>query len=511
MAHADYDLAPFVKMSFYKHYKDGLKYIEDISVDFPENIETLSIEDEWYKSYPKVYEYAREQTEKECLQAAQGLYHNLNTLESRAGSQLPFSSINCGRDTSPEGRMVTRSLLMASLDGIGKYHKTSIFPILIFQHKKGVNANPGDPNYDLKKLAIRSLCKRIYPNFVNCDFSGNVEDPDDPDTYMATMGCRTMLFADRHGFGYSKVGRGNINPVTINLPKIGIKHGICLGEREVPDLNGFMDELDEILALCEKSLLERFEYLCSQSPAAAPFMYKNETIRGFDGKTIRSALKHGTNAIGFLGMAETCQAMFGKNHLDPDVHRWAIGVVKHIYDFTKEASDRNDLNFSCYYSPAEGCCYTICKKTEEEFGKIKDVTDKEFFTNSIHVPVWENVTATEKIDCEADFAEYGTAGNITYVEFDSKVIQNPEAVESIINYAMDKNVPYFAINFPIETCLDCGYSADIENECPICGSTNIERLARVTGYLSTSVERFNKGKQQEVSMRTKHVDELKHI
>ena len=190
--------------------------------------------------------------------------------------------------------MITKSLLLASLDGIGKFHKTSIFPILIFQYKKGINANPGDPNYDLKQLAIKSLCKRIYPNFVNCDFSENVEDPDNPDTYMMSMGCRTMLFKDRHGFGYSKIGRGNINPVTINLVKIGIKHGICLGERTSPDMEGFYQELEELLKLCEKSLVERYNWLCQQSPKSAPFLYQNETMRGFDGENIRSVLKHGT-------------------------------------------------------------------------------------------------------------------------------------------------------------------------------------------------------------------------
>lgn len=420
-------------------------------------------------------------------------------------SQLPFTSLNLGRDTSVEGRMVSKSLLLASLDGIGKFHKTSIFPILIFQYKKGINAKPGDPNYDLKELALKSLCKRIYPNFVNGDFTENVEDPEDPDTYMMTMGCRTSLLADRHGFGYSKVGRGNVNPVTINLPKIGIKHGICLGEREKADIPGFFQELDEILRLCEKSLVERYHWLCKQSPKAAPFLYQNETMRGFDGKSVESVLKHGTQAIGFLGLAETCEAMFGKNQLDPEIHKWAIEVVKYIYNFTKAASERQDLNFSCYFTPAEGSCYTICKKTREEFGIIPKVTDREFFTNSVHCPVWSEISAFDKIDCEADFAKYGTAGNICYVEVSSKGIKNIKAVEQLIDYAMEHNIPYFAINFPIETCLNCGFSDDIPDNCPKCGSNNIERLARVTGYLSTSVEHFNKGKQAEVAARYKNI------
>lgn len=504
--HIDFDLAPFVKKSFYKHFKDGLKYIDNSNeYNSPRFNDNLSINDYQYTSHNgKAYKYAMDMTERETMQAAQGLYHNLNTLESRPGSQLPFSSLNLGRDTSPEGRLVTKSLLTASLNGIGKFHKTSIFPILIFQHKKGVNANPGDPNYDLKQLAIKSLCKRIYPNFVNCDFSGNIEDPNNPDTYMMTMGCRTMLFYDRHGFGYSKIGRGNVNPVTINLPKIGIKHGICLKNRDVADMEGFYKELDEVLILCEKSLIERYKWICSQSPKAAPFLYNNQTMRGFDGTTVESIMKHCTQSIGFLGLAETCQALFGKDHTDKEVRKKAVKIVEHIYNFTKEASERNNLNFSCYFTPAEGCCYTICQKTKEEFGVIPNVTDKEFFSNSVHCPVWAELSPFDKIDYESEFSKFGTAGQILYIESDSKGIKNLTAIEQLINYAMNKDVPYFAINFPIETCLNCGFSDDIPENCPKCGSSNIERLARVTGYLSTSVEHFNKGKQQEVSMRKKH-------
>ena len=510
-AHIDFDLAPFVAMSFKKHYVDGMKYAEEYvqvpkwdEVDDFLGYEVKIGGEQAMGCLPKAYKYALDMTERECQQAAQGLYHNLNTLESRAGSQLPFTSINFGRDTSPEGRMVTKSLLEASIDGIGKFHRTSIFPISIFQHKKGVNAYPSDPNYDLKQLAIKSLTKRIYPNWVNCDFTENHEDFDNPDTYNCTMGCRTAMSYDRHGMGYSKVGRGNVSPVTINLPKIGIKHGICLGERDKPDLDGFWKELDEVLALTEKALLERYAHICSQDVKSAPFMYKNKTVRGFDGETIQSVMKHGSQAVGFIGMAETCQALFGKNQLDPEVHEFAMQVVQHIKKFCEEASERNDLNFGEYYTPAEGCCYTICQKLKDEFGEIPDITDKEFLTNSIHVPVWEEVDIFTKIDCEAPLTQYGTSGCITYTEFDAKVIHNPDAVEQIINYAMESNVPYFAINFPIDTCLDCGYDGEIPNECPVCGSKNIERLARVTGYLTTDVSNFNKGKQDEVARRYKH-------
>lgn len=207
-------------------------------------------------------------------------------------------------------------------------------------------------------------------------------------------------------------------------------------------------------------------------------------------------------------MAETLQALFGKNQLDPDARDFALKVVEHISDYAKKASERNDLNFGVYFTPAEGCCYTICQKLKDEYGIIPNITDKEFLTNSIHVPVWENITAFEKIDIEAPFCKYGTSGCITYVEFDSKIINNIQAVETVINYAMEHNIPYFAINFPLDTCIDCHYQGDIpEDGCPICGSKNIERLARVTGYLTSDVSHFNKGKQDEVKHRYKHMHE----
>ncbi len=368
-AHIDYDLAPFVKKSFYKHFIDGLKYVENAVM--PEN-STLtnesSIDNPEYMKYPKAYQYAMDMMEREGKQSCQGLYHNLLTLESRAGSQIPFTSINFGTDTSTEGRMVSRWLMESSLDGVGKYHKTPIFPISILKYKKGVTAKPGDPNYDIKKLAIKSLCHRIYPNIVNCDFSQNIEEPGNPDTESAAMGCRTMLGFDRHGLGYSKVGRGNVCPTTMNLPKIGIKHGICLGEREEPDIEGFWDELDEVLHLTEMSLVDRFYHICNQPVASAKFMYNNGTIADADkamAKGIYEAMKHGTLAFGYIGIAEMCQALFGKDHSeDEKVWEFALSVVKHISDYAKEASERNDLNFSCYATPgfSAGACTVTCNE-----------------------------------------------------------------------------------------------------------------------------------------------------
>ena len=222
---------------------------------------------------------------------------------------------------------------------------------------------------------------------MNCDFSGDCEDFNDPDTYSASMGCRTRMGFDRNGLGWKKVGRGNVSPVTINLPKIGIKHGICLNQRAEADLDGFYRELQEVLELNEKCLLDRYKLICSQPPKAGAFMYDNGVAAGFDGKTIESVMSHGTQAIGFVGLAETCQALFGKNQVDKDTREKALDIIKYIYNFTKEASERNNLNFSCYFTPAESCAGKICRLTREEFGEIKNVTDREYFTNSVHVPV----------------------------------------------------------------------------------------------------------------------------
>ena len=512
--HLDYDLAPFVKRSFYKHWQDGIKYIGQVyipdDVDVFQGAPDMSIED-----YPKdsanerhIYRYAMDMLNKEMKQSAEALYHNLNTLESRAGSQVPFTSINFGRDTSVEGRMVSKVMLNASLAGIGKHHKTSIFPISIFQRKRGINANEGDVNYDLQKLALESLSKRIYPNFCNCDWSQAHESIDDPDTYFSTMGCRTMLGYDRHGLGYRRVGRGNNVPVTIILPQLGLKHGIALGERTEPDIEGFWKEFESTLALAEQGLLERFDVMVCQRAAAAPFMYSNGTIANgqdcFD--TVYDSLKHNTLAIGYLGVAEMCQALFGENHAkSKKAHAFALSVVQRINEYAKEASERNDLNFSCYATPAEGLCSTALKALRKQYGIIPKITDRDYITNSHHVPVWEEVGIFEKLEIEAPFCKYPTGGCITYVELDATFVTNTKAIEQIIDYAFDTlDIPYLAFNFPIDTCLDCGYSAEFNDRCPECGSTHIEQLRRVTGYLTTDYRKFNEGKRAETVERVKH-------
>ena len=510
--HIDYDLAPYVKKSFRKkiaqYYTDveGLTE-EDAEIVIKAKFEPCEIDNEEIKNTP-AYKFAMKQIERDGFQAAEAMFHNLNTLESRAGSQVPFTSINFGRDMSTEGRFVSRHMLQASLAGIGKHHLTPIFPISIFQYKQGCNANPGDPNYDLKQLAIESLSKRIYPNFVNCDYSEAHEDLDNPDTYFATMGCRTMLGYDRHSDSYNRVGRGNLCPNTMILPKLGIEYGICLGKRKEPDLDGFWSAFEDLLMLCEQGLLERFDIMVNQSPEAGPFMYQNGTMK--DAQECRmsnyEALKHGTLAMGYIGIAEMCQALFGKNHAeDKEVHAFALKVVQRINEYAKEASDRHDLNFSCYATPAEGLCHTAAKALRKQYGIIPNVTDHEFLTNSHHVPVWHKIGIFEKLAIESPFCKYPTGGCITYVELDSTFVKNTKAIEQIIDYAFQKlNIPYLAFNFPIDSCLDCGYQAEFNDACPECGSHNIQQLRRVTGYLTTDYRHFNKGKQSEVEHRVKH-------
>lgn len=663
----DRHLAPYVRKSFIKHYKNGLHWFgnpgdwDTFTANHEFNIETASISAEWniFKAFNRMaYMFAMESLEKEGLQSTQALYHNLNTLESRAGSQVPFTSINFGLDTSFEGRKVTEWCLKASIDGIGKNHSTSIFPISIFVNKKEVNDRVYTPNYDLKKLAIKSLTKRIYPNFANGDWVSNkadlhpikfinkeyeaadsndevmirtdfdymnklkkktveehttlgafikkviarnnadivanhkevtikfvnhkdrflikdsncsnndynrrendhytrlyyihytindfsniekiyittesagydihkkhISDYSDlavihvsypnpkwnynPDTEMATMGCRTLIGNDVNGMGYNKLGRGNVTPVTINLPYIGIEHGICLGERDTPDEEGFFKELNHMLDLATKELLDRYKYICSQSIKAGSFMYNNGTIADSDKALffgVKESMKHGSQALGYIGLANACYAMYGKYfHQDKKVMEFAKKVIKTIYDRAKENTEKYHLNFSAYSSPSESTCYTLATKLQKKFGKIKNVCDRDYLTNSCHVPVYENISIRDKIDTESNFTWMCTGGCITYIELNSGVINNPRAVEKIINYAMNnERIPYFAINFPIDTCNHCGFSGEIEEHCPACGSDDIKRLRRVTGYITTDYRKFNKGKISETNDRVKH-------
>ena len=503
-SHLDWTMVPYVRKSFRKHYIDGLKYIENYNDEeyFNHIPQNAGIEDGEYQSRPKAYQYAMDMTKKELKQAVEGMYHNLNTLQSRSGNQLPFSSINYGTCTLPEGRMVIKALLEGSIKGVGSLHKTAIFPCGIFQYMKGVNDKPGTPNYDLYRLALESTARRLYPNYVNVDWSGNAGyDKDDVRTYMSTMGCRTMNGFDINGFGQLKDGRGNICPVTVILPTLAMEAG---------NVEDFMELLDEKIHEAKDMLIERFEYICSQPASAAKFMYENGTMAGYvPEEGIRSALLHGTLSLGQIGLAETLQILLGCDHTDPKGMELAKRIEQLYKDRCAEFKQKYKLNFGVYYTPAESLCYTAMKRFKEDFGEIPNVSDREYFTNSIHVPVWKEISPFDKIDIESQLTGYSSAGCITYVELEGAVLKNIDALEQIVNYAMDKDIPYFALNVPADTCLECGWQGEIGNECPECGSTNIQRLRRVTGYLTGDYKTaFNKGKIAETEDRYKHSKKL---
>ena len=355
-----------------------------------------SIEDNYFKRYKHFYNYAIDMTRKEIYQAVEGMYHNLNTLQSRSGNQLPFTSINYGTCTLPEGRMIIKALLDVSIEGIGKLHKTSIFPCGIFQCMKGVNRVPGDPNYDLFKLALKSTAQRLYPNYANVDWTGNEGyDRNDPKTYFSTMGCRTANGYDINGMGQTKDGRGNICPVTIILPTVAMEAAQYYdtkpcGDWENDIIEFFFQLLDEKIHQAKDMLIERFEYICSQSPASAKFMWENNTMEGYiPEEGIRSALRHGTLALGQLGLAECLQILIGKDHTTPEGMKLAKRIERLFKDRCAEFKQEYKLNFGVYYTPAENLCYTAMTRFKEKYGEIPNVSENKFFTNSMHVPVWK--------------------------------------------------------------------------------------------------------------------------
>ena len=573
--HLDFTLAPYVKKSFKKHFTDGLKYVENVNVEEKAYNNTLSIVDDKYKAHTKAYEYAYDMTVKELKQAVEGLYHNLNTLQSRSGNQLPFTSINYGLDTSVEGRLIIKALLEGSINGTGKYHRTPIFPCGIFQVKKNINLYPGTPNYDLYQLALESTAKRLYPNYANCDWSNqksweeqDVKDrqayidslstadynklyarlsedtkgakqlgltltdqhkieaislADNPNVFFSTMGCRTAngsdcWFIDEYALNIKreingepldplviseaqKDGRGNICPVTIILPTLAMEAN--------RDKDAFMKLLDKKIHEAKDMLLERFNYICSQSPDSAKFMYENNTMMGFHAEQgVISAIRHGTIVIGQLGIAETLQLLIGKDQTSEDGLQLAKEIEQLYNKRCAEFKKQYKLNFGVYYTPAESLCYTAMTKFKKKYGIIPRVSDHEYFTNSMHVPVYDHLNAFEKIDIESQLTGYSNAGCITYVELASSARNNIKALEKIVTYAMEHDIPYFALNSDNNLCENCGYQGtDLEDVCPVCGSKNIQQLKRVTGYLTGNFRTaFNYGKQKEVEDRTKHTD-----
>ncbi|WP_098743078.1 anaerobic ribonucleoside triphosphate reductase [Paenibacillus sp. EZ-K15] len=518
----DWDLAPYVGKSFRRHFRKGLAYFGEVEQGDNRPGERVLLDNELYidneqlkETYPRIYHYAYNETVNEVKQAAESLIHNLNTMSSRAGGQIPFTSLNYGMCTSTEGRLVSHALLDATMRGLGG-GETPIFPQHIFQCKQGVNQAEGEPNYDLFLKAVECSSRRLYPNFVNVDASFNLVyyNPDEPDTIIATMGCRTRTISDR--FGRNRLsGKGNLSFNTINLVRLGIEHGIIEGKRDMPDLNLFYEQLDQYLTIAVEGLIHRYELQADQPAKASDFMMREGVWEGGEALApedkVRELIKHGTLALGFIGLAECLKALTGLHHGEDETSRGlGIEIIRHMRQFCDAASERYNLNITLFATPAEGLSGKFTKLDRQTFGVIEGVTDREYYTNSFHIPVYYPMAAYRKIRSEAPFHELCNAGAISYVELDGNARQNTAAFRDIVQFALQQNIGYFSVNHPVDRCPACNYEGIIGSSCPGCGASeadgNFQRLRRVTGYLTGNyTERFNSAKQAEVRDRVKHL------
>ena len=431
---------------------------------------------------------------EEIYQAMEGLIYNLNTMHSRAGSQVPFSSLNLGTDTTDEGRSVSRAVLEAFRRGLG-HGETPIFPNLVFRVKEGVNFNPEDPNYDLYKLALQVASLRMNPTFSFMDSSFNRAYGDE----VSYMGCRTRVIANRHGAEVS-AGRGNIAPVTLNLPRLALE------SKGQPEL--FFVQLDRQLRLASRQLLHRFEVLSRLKVRDLPFLMGQKLYLGSEDlgpeDTIHEVIKHGTLAIGFIGLAETLGMLIGKHHgEDGEALELGLKIVEHMRRRADSYADEYDLNFVLVATPAEGLAGRFVAMDRERFGTIPGVTDREYYSNSFHVPVYYAMSTFDKIRVEGHFHRHCNAGHISYTELEAPPVHNLEAVDRIIRHMAASDFGYGGINFPLDECRTCSHSGVFDRECPQCGSPDIRHIRRITGYLSTD-ERFNPAKLSELKDRRVH-------
>lgn len=518
----DYAMAPGVDKTFRKSLKRAIKEYNDftgknLKIEIPDDLAYGDTDRLKSLKVPEVIvKDASEDTERQTYQAMEGFIHNLNTMHSRAGAQVPFTSINFGTDTTPAGRLVSRCLLDATEAGLGR-GETPIFPISIFKVKEGVNYNPEDPNYDLFKRSMEVSAKRLFPNFVFIDAPFNLKyyKPGDYRTEIATMGCRTRVFSSVFPESDGIItGRGNISFTTVNLVRIGIKHGICLGERKEADWSGFYKELDEKMDLAADELYERFEFQANQHVRNFPFLMGQGNWFGSEklgpNDTLRDVIKHGTLSIGFIGLAETLVAMTGKHHgEDESARELGLDIITHMRERCDMYSKKRHLNYSLLATPAEGIAGRFTKLDRKEYGTIKGVTDREYYTNSFHVPVYYPISAFEKIEIEAPYHDLCNAGHITYVELDGDPSQNIEAFEAVIRKMKESGIGYGSVNHPVDRDPVCGFSGIIaDDRCPACGRKEgdvpFERLRRITGYLVGSLERWNDAKRAEEHDRVKH-------
>ena len=461
-----------------------------------------------------VYDETLFETDRKTYQAMEAFIHNLNTMHSRAGAQVPFSSVNFGTDISEEGRMISKNLMLSQEKGLGN-GETPIFPILIFKVKEGINLNKEDKNYDLFRLAMRVSSKRLFPNFSFLDAPFNIKyyQPDKPETEVVYMGCRTRVMGNVCGEEQA-MGRGNLSFTTLNLPRLGIKYGIKTSDRNKADLEGFFAELDEKINLIGEQLLERFEIQASKKVKNFPFLmgqgiWKGSENLGWDDE-LRDIIKEGTITMGFIGLAECLIALTGKHHGEDESSR-ALGekIIRHIRNKMDEMSEAYKLNYSLIATPAEGLSGRFTRIDRKLFGEIEGVTDKDYYTNSFHVPVYYKLSAYEKIQIEAPYHELTNAGHISYIELDGNPSSNLDAFETIIRAMKDSGIGYGSINHPLDRDPVCGYNGVIGDTCPSCGREEgdvpFERIRRITGYLVGTLDRFNDAKKSEVNDRVKHI------
>jgi anaerobic ribonucleoside-triphosphate reductase len=455
------------------------------------------------------YKYALKETRRATYQAMEALVHNLNTMHSRAGAQIPFSSLNYGTDTSPEGRMVIENILLAAEAGLGG-GETPIFPIHIFKVKEGVNLNPGDPNYPLFQLACRVSAKRLFPNFSFLDAPFNLQHyrPGDPDTEVAYMGCRTRVMANVHDRSReTTAGRGNLSFTSVNLPRLAIKSG--------GDLDLFFEMLDGKLDLICDQLYERFLIQAKKKVRNFPFLmgqgiWMDSDKLGPDDE-VGEILKHGTLTVGFIGLAECLKALTGSHHgQTAQAQNLGLEIVGYMRKRVNERSLESGLNYTLIATPAEGLSGRFVSMDRERFGVIEGVTDRDYYTNSFHIPVYYPISAFDKIRLEAPYHALTNAGHITYVEMDGDPSQNLEAFEQVVRFMQRSGIGYGSINHPVDRDPVCGYNGIIGDECPGCGRTEaddgprFERIRRITGYLVGTLDRFNNAKQCEERDRVKH-------
>ena len=531
----DFYLAPYVRSTYIEEVKKIEKVLDiDLSKIYDYKIEDyIKKETTNLKGEEKYLQLAINNTVDRVHQAMEAFIHNMNTIHSRGGNQVVFSSINYGTDTSAEGRCIIREMLLSTERGVGN-GETPIFPIQIWKKKRGVNYLPEDKNYDLYKLACRVTAKRFFPNFLNLDATFNKHDKwneNDPNRYyyeVATMGCRTRVFANRHGEKTS-VGRGNLSFTTVNLVRIAIeaakeaqnnlRMNFDLGRgseefmtekynKEVKKI--FLNKLEQYTDVAARQLYDRYKFQCTAVAKQFPLLMSglwqdSEKLKPTD--TVEEVLKHGTLSIGFIGLAECLTVLTGKHHAESDKsQKLGIEIITKMREACDRYSERYDLNYTLLGTPAEGLSGKFTRMDRKDFGTILGVTDKEYYTNSNHVPVWYKCTAEHKAEIEGPYHELTNAGHIFYIELDGDATHNPESVEAVVDLMDKYNMGYGSINHTRSRCLDCGFeNADANlKECPVCHGKNIDTIQRITGYLVGTTSRWNKGKLAELHDRVTH-------